>query len=102
MLLQPDSRTPVAISDMHHECMLYLVVIYTPSYKMEMLSHAEHKSERLNESICKGQTTQAERQKNTQPEQNVTTSPISHSISATPGAGIEIQLGNGLEIQQPL
>lgn len=30
---------------------------------MEMLSHAEHKSERLNESICKGQMTQVERQK---------------------------------------
>lgn len=44
---------------------------------MEMLSHAEHKSERLNESICKGQMTQVERQKKktTQPGQNMTTSP---------------------------
>lgn len=69
---------------------------------MEMLSHAEHKSERLNESICKGQMTQVERQKK---KKNHTTrakhdhKPISHSISATPGAGIEIQLGDGLGIQ---
>jgi len=43
-----------------------------------MLSHAEHKSERLNESICKGQMTQVERQKKKKPHNQGKTWPQAH------------------------
>lgn len=87
--LQLDCKTPVAISDMHQKCMhVSSNYIHTVLQNWDAIPCRAQTWKA--ESICKGQTTQAEGQKHvTRPKCDSTT--FYRGISATPKAGIKTQ-----------